>query len=462
MNRPPDMNDTIAAVATAPGAAGLAVIRVSGGEAFAVADRVFRGVRPLALAPSHTLHHGWAVDGLGERIDEVVAALFRAPRSYTREDVVELSCHGGRLPADGVLRALLAAGARLAGPGEFSLRAFLSGRIDLAQAEAVADLIAAETRAARTLALSQLAGEWSARLRAISASLLDALAEVEARVDFAEDVGGVEIPPHVAEAVARALTALDHVLRHAGYARAIRDGARVPIVGRPNAGKSSLFNALLGEERALVAAVPGTTRDRVSESVELDGVRVVLSDTAGIRDDAGAVEAMGIARTEALLAESPVALWVVDASAPLEADDARIADLLAGKRAVVALNKVDAGERVGPADVGAFAADAACVRVSALERRGIDTLRSALLDALGGDRSREALGLAASNPRHVEALGRARAALARAAALASAAAPGELMSIELRDAANAVGEVTGETVAEALLDRIFSRFCVGK
>jgi tRNA modification GTPase len=231
-------DDTIAAIATAPGAAGLAVVRVSGPAALALADRVFRGAARLQDVATHTLHHGWAVGGAGERLDEVVAGVFRAPRSYTRQDVVEFSCHGGRLPADGILRALLAAGARMAGPGEFSLRAFLSGRIDLVQAEAVADLIGAETRAARTLALAQLAGDLSRRLRGISDRLQDLLAEVEARVDFAEDVGGVEVPPHVSLALDAAAADLAELLRDAGYARAVREGARIPIVGRPNVGKS--------------------------------------------------------------------------------------------------------------------------------------------------------------------------------------------------------------------------------
>src|SRR5207247_1980613 len=274
----------------------------------------------------NTLHHGWAVEPVPEapgaalpahaatrplpdhRLDEVVVALFRAPHSYTREDVVEISCHGGSLPARRVLDALLACGARLARPGEFTLRAFLNGRIDLAQAEAVADVIQAETVAAHELATSQLAGELSRRLAAVSEGLANALAEVEARVDFAEEVGGVEVPPHVSAAIAEAECALASLLEGSQYTRAVREGLRVPIVGRPNVGKSSLFNALLGEERAIVTEVPGTTRDRVSEAIEVAGVRVTLSDTAGLRESTEPVEAIGIGRTHAALEESPVAL----------------------------------------------------------------------------------------------------------------------------------------------------------
>lgn len=457
-------DDTIAALATAPGHAGLAVVRASGPDAIVIAAKIFRGAAPLAEAPTHTVHLGWAVaagaahSGPERRLDEVVATVFRAPRSYTREDLVELSCHGGAIAAARVLEALVAAGARLAGPGEFTFRAFLHGRLDLAQAEAVADLIEAETRAAHDLALSQLAGALSRRVREIAEQLRDALAEVEARVDFAEDVGGVEVPQTVAEAIARAGESLGALIEGAAYARAVRGGVKVPIVGRPNAGKSSLFNALLGEERAIVTATPGTTRDRVSEAIELCGVRVTLSDTAGLRESGEPVEAIGIARTRETLAASALALWVVDGSEPLSDADRAAAAALPG-RVLVALNKCDVGSRVTPAAIAALAPGAGwtVVAVSAVRGDGLEQLRSALAEAIGagGD-----LGAASGNPRHAEALTRARAALVRA--VEAAGGPGEFVALELREALAAIGEVTGEGVGEDLLDRIFGRFCVGK
>ena len=534
-------DDTIAAIATASGAAGLAVVRVSGPRAVAIAEAVIRGAARLECAAGNTLHHGWAVeigpaqgsgaarergmaredgaahdrgaasedgaaravdtvdagratrlagavDAVERRVDEVVVALFRSPHSYTREDVVEISCHGGSMPARRVLDALLASGARLATPGEFTLRAFLNGRIDLAQAEAVADLIHAETLAAHELALSQLAGGLSRRLDAVTERVTDALAEVEARVDFAEDVGGVEVPAHVSAAITECERALAALLEGAEWARAVRAGLRVPIVGRPNVGKSSLFNALLGEERAIVTAVPGTTRDRVSEAIEIAGVRVTLSDTAGLRESAEPVEAIGIGLARAALEEAPVALWVVDAAHTLAPEDHWIAQKLRAKRVLVALNKSDLPAVTRGADVTALldGEPRRVVAVSAARGEGLEELRAALAALLGanaeggagaasvtGDAgvaggalrgAGDAGGIAAavSNARHADALERARAALARAGAIAARGEPGELVALELRESLGTIGEVTGRSVGEDLLDRIFSRFCIGK
>jgi tRNA modification GTPase len=493
-----DLQDTIAAIATAPGAAGLAVVRVSGGRALALADAVFQGGARLADAPGDTLHHGWArwpqdagarpgpesvrtapardgvearegaearaasdCDTAGARLDEVVAAVFRAPRSYTRQDVVEFSCHGGPLSAGQVLAALIAAGARLARPGEFTLRAFLNGRLDLVQAEAVADLIAAESRGAHALALAQLRGDLSRRLAAISERLRAALTEVEARVDFAEDVGGIEVPAEVIDAIAAAGAALERLLAGAAFARALREGVRVALVGRPNAGKSSLFNALLGERRAIVAERPGTTRDLVSEAIELAGVRVTLADTAGLQAGGDAVESEGVARARLALEESAAVLWVVDGAAALAPEDRWIAGRLAGRRVLVALNKRDLPHLLEPRDVTVLLGDGAApvIEVSALRGDGVETLRAALGHRIAGTGG---LVGAVANPRHAEALARARTAVVRAHEAGARHRPGEIVALELREALGAIGEVTGESVTADLLERIFRRFCVGK
>lgn len=454
------LDDTIAAIATAPGAAGLAVVRLSGRDAVAIADRVFRGSARLAEVPTHTLHHGWVVEG-ERRVDEVVAAVFRAPRSYTREDIVELSCHGGAISSQRVLSALLSAGARLAGPGEFTLRAFLNGRIDLAQAEAVADVIAAATGAAHDLALAQLAGSLSRRLEALSEALVDALAEVEARVDFADDVGGIEVPLHVVDAIGAVEQSLATLIAGSDFARAMREGVRVPLVGRPNVGKSSLFNALLGEERAIVTSLPGTTRDRVSETIEVAGVPVRLSDTAGLRDTDEPVERIGVSLAEQALADGALVLWVIDGASDLTPEDRALGSRLANKPLLVALNQSDRGVRVSAVQIESLldGAPRRIVRVSAVRGDGLDDLRDGLASLLGADGGEAS---AVANPRHAEALGRARAAMERASATAREGAPGEIVAIELRDAIAAIGEVTGKAIAEDLLDRIFGRFCVGK
>jgi len=464
---PPIFNDTIAAIATAPGEAGLAVLRVSGPRALAVADACFVGRSPLADVGSHTLHHGWVVWPSTEpalerrRLDEAVAGVFRAPRSYTREDVVELSCHGGGVAARRVLAALLAAGARLARPGEFTLRAYLGGRLDLTQAEAVADLIHAETDAAGDLALAQLAGGLSRRIGTLADRLMDCVAEVEARVDFAEDVGGVEVPPHVVAAIERTRADLATLLEGSEYARAVRDGVRVTIAGRPNAGKSSLFNALLGESRAIVTDVAGTTRDRVSERLELDGVWLVLSDTAGLRASDDPIERMGVQRATESLEAAGLVLWVVDGSQSLAPEDLEFHEQHHGRRVLWVLNKSDLGVSAEAVLLSLRTTeDITCVRVSALTGDGLVSLREAIVTALGG--ARGGLLGQVSNPRHAEALERAARLLAQASVAAGSRAPGEIVALELRESLAAFGEVTGTHMGDELLDRIFSRFCIGK
>ncbi len=443
------LDDTIAAIATPAGEAGLAVVRVSGPAALAVADAVFRGRAPLAGVAGHTLHHGWFGDD-ATRVDEVVAAVFRAPASYTREDVVEFSCHGGRLPAARVLERLLAAGARSARPGEFTLRAFLNGRLDLVQAEAVAELIHARSDAMHRAALSRLAGETSRTLRARLDAIVDLAAEVEARVDFAEDVGGVEVPATVRARIRALESALAAWRRGAAWGRALREGVQVAIAGPPNAGKSSLFNRLVGEERAIVTAIPGTTRDRVSATVEWEGAPFTLSDTAGLRDSDDEVEALGVARARDAMDTSHVVLWVSDSAAPVPPPAS-----LADRRAVLVLHKCDLP--AAPAAAAFASAGHAVVRASARTGEGLDAVVSALVAAAGFEP-----GDVLASERQAETLGRACEALSRAAEQGDAGAPGEIVAADLRAAIAALEELLGVHVSEEILDRIFARFCVGK
>jgi len=451
------LDDTIAAIATPAGEAGLAVVRVSGPRAIALADEVFRGRAPLRQAGGNTLHHGWL--GGEARIDEVVAALFRAPASYTREDVVEISCHGGALPARRTLERLLAVGARAAEPGEFTLRAFLNGRLDLVQAEAVAELIHARSDRMHRAALSRLAGELSAELRARLEALADLLAEVEARVDFAEDVGGIEVPAGVIARIVAERAALASHLAGAAWARALREGVQVAIVGRPNAGKSSLFNRLVGEERAIVTPVPGTTRDRVSATIELEGALFTLSDTAGLRVAGDPIEAEGVARARRALEASHVVLWVVDGTTAASAAERDEMAALAGRRVVLALNQRDRGAHAGAASrlEGLGAERAEAVGVSALTGEGVADVATALARVAGFE-----AGEVLASERQSATLARACAALERAAREADHGAPGEIVALELREALGALEELLGVRVSDDLLERIFARFCVGK
>ena len=460
------MNDTIAAISTPPGRSALAVVRLSGADAIAIADHVFRApAGALADAVPRTLCHGTAWDSAGEVIDELLAVVLRAPASYTGETMVEFSCHGGDWSAPRLLAALLAAGARAAGPGEFTERAFLNGRMDLARAEAVADVIHAESDLAHRLAARQVVGALSTGLSNVAEPLRDLLAEVEARVDFAEDVGEAALPAHIAEGLTRAGNALRELLRGADLGRRARDGARLALVGRPNVGKSSLFNALLGEERALVAAVPGTTRDAVSERIALGGVPVRLIDTAGLRDFAAVpegehapVERMGIARTREELAGADAALLVLDASAPWTDADADAWALAHGKPCVIALNKSDLAARlVLPPSYDATTP----LKVSAHSGEGVAELRAALATALAPDSGDDPAQALVTNVRHIDALRRAQCAIEEAGR-AALEAPGEIVAGEIRLALDALGEVTGEAASPDLLARIFARFCIGK
>jgi tRNA modification GTPase len=321
----------------------------------------------------------------------------------------------------------------------------------------------AETESAGDLALAQLAGRLSQRLAVIEDRITDATAEVEARVDFADDVGGIETPAHVRAAIAAVSGELDALLAGAPWARAVREGVRVPLLGRPNAGKSSLFNALLGEDRAIVTAEPGTTRDRVSERLNIAGVPVTLSDTAGVRRATNPTEAMGVARALATLDGAAVVLWVVDASQPLPSEQDLLAASLRGRRVLVALNKSDLPAATTPEQALARleGGEARALCVSCVTGAGLSELRQALAELLGADRAGGLAGAVAS-PRHADALSRARVALGRAAAAADDGAPGEIVALELREALAAMGEVTGRNASEELLERIFARFCIGK
>jgi tRNA modification GTPase len=469
-----DTKDTIVAPATPAGAGGLAVIRLSGTNALTIASRLFRGAR-LATSESHRAHHGWIVDAEGAEVDEVLALVLRAPRSYTGEDTVEISCHGSPHVVDEVVVAAVQAGARLAEPGEFTRRAFLNGKLDLCQAEAVADLIGAHTRASHRAALEQLRGRLSDRLRDVRDALVALLADVEASIDFVEE--GIEFFGRDG-ARRRGLEAskrVDALLATADEGVLLRAGIRVSLAGAPNVGKSSLFNRIVQSPRSIVTEHAGTTRDVVGETLRLGGVLMVLEDTAGLRAVGGdPIEEIGIERSRQSHRDADLVIHVVDAtvlgpSAAVEPG---------GNGQVVALNKVDllveeTREGLTESEDAARALlvergfdvpeDAALCAVSATTGAGVDTLLDALVRAVQARRlTLQQDALVAINQRHREALVRAKSALDQFAFDVEHEEPPEILAADLREAVSSLGEISGEAVTEEILDSIFSRFCIGK
>ena len=454
------LEDTIAAIATPLGEGGLAVIRLSGPGALAVADACFvppRNRDKPSAAATHTVHYG-RILLQGRVVDEVLLTVMRAPRTFTREDVVEISCHGGMVAAKAVLDAVLTHGARLAEPGEFTQRAFLNGRLDLAQAEAVADVIHARTELALVVANEQLAGKLSRRIGELRDELMTTLAHIEAHIDFPEE----DIAPDTRESLLgrldQALRFMDELLRTADEGRILRRGIRAAIVGRPNVGKSSLLNQLLGHERAIVSPVPGTTRDTIEETANIRGLPVVLIDTAGLREAGDAIEQEGIRRSHESVARAELILHVLDGAETLTPEDRRYLDRFAGKKRILVRNKVDQPQQLELPDNLAPKAIAVC----ALSGQGVEALKDAIRALVWGGEIRAEMLPAMINARHQDALRRARVATERCLTALRENRTLELVAADLRIAVNAVGEVVGQTATEDLLDAIFSQFCIGK
>jgi tRNA modification GTPase len=462
-------DDTIAAIATPPGEGGIGIVRVSGPDALAILGQMFRPARAGAWDP-YRMRYGHVIAEDGSAVDEALAVYMRAPRSFTAEDVAEISCHGGPLVVSRALELALRHGARPAVPGEFTMRAFRNGRIDLAQAEATLDVIQARTAAGLAMAQAQLGGWLSGELAAIRELLLGPLAYCTALVDFPEDE--VE-PQEIRTPLATALAALGRLLASAEQGIVVRQGARAALIGRPNAGKSSLLNALLRADRAIVTPIPGTTRDTLEETASLRGIPVVLIDTAGIAETDDPVERLGVARSRAALASADLALLVLDASAPRTAEEQAIAELAAGKPTVLVWNKIDLLDPIGRGGDGERGrkrvasspplpvAPSAVVEVSACTGAGVDDLAGAVADVLlgGGSAASERM---VSSPRHRDALARAAGHTRDALAGHERGIPPDLLAVDLTSALSAIGEITGEGVGDDLLSTIFSRFCIGK
>jgi tRNA modification GTPase len=456
----PEAGDTIAAISTPPGEAGIGIVRLSGPEAQTIARRLFRPRRSCPHWQSHRLYLGHILDSQGEILDEVLLTLMRAPHTYTREDVVEIHCHSGYAVLKAILGAVLAQGARLARPGEFTLRAFLSGRLDLSQAEAVLEVIKARTQASLRVAAAHLAGGLGQRLGELSVALLGVLVRLEAALDFPEEAA--ELSPEVLkEDLAGPQQDLEHLLATYHQGRLIREGVRVVLAGRPNVGKSSLLNRLLNADRAIVTDIPGTTRDVIDETITLGGLALCLSDTAGLREARDLVEELGVARSRERLAQADLILYLVEGSAPISAEDAQVLGELTDRPVLIVVNKIDLPQELHVEDINRNFSHP-MVAISALTGQGLENLEQAVLDlVLGGGVRTDAEMV--TQARHAELLVRAGEALGRGRGLLDQAEPPwELVALEVKDALQALGEITGEEVGDAVLDHIFVEFCIGK
>jgi tRNA modification GTPase len=452
--------DTICAVSTPPGAGGIGIVRVSGRDAIKIASALFKPRRDKTLGtePSHSLLYGHVVDpASGETVDEVLVSVMRAPATYTKEDVVEMNCHGGTIPLWRTMGLLIAAGARQAEPGEFTKRAFLNGRIDLTQAEAVMDIIQSKTELSHRAANEQLLGGLAKEIVELHDRMISLIASVEANIDFSEEDLETETGKPLAEGVDSLITGVDKLLSSYAYGRILRDGFATAIVGKPNVGKSSLLNALLRQNRAIVTEVPGTTRDVLEEYLNISGIPLKILDTAGIRHSHDLVEQEGVRRSIAAIESADIVLVMLDGSQPLTAEDHRVLNEVTGKNTILIINKADLPRTLEKLDQ-----QEKQVSLSCRTGEGIDNLKAMVsgLVKQGTVGSREHAW--AVNRRHKTALEQTRESLGKALESIRSNLSPEFIALDLRGALDSLGLITGATYTEDILERIFNDFCIGK
>lgn len=463
-------NDTISAISTPLGEAGIGIVRLSGGDAIRIADMLFSSTtgRSIKSAKSHTIFYGYIKDPeTSKPVDEVLVTVMKAPKTYTKEDVVEINCHGGFVPLRRVLELTIKHGARLAEPGEFTKRAFLNGRIDLTQAEAVIDLIRAKTDMAERIALKQLRGNLRQRLSALKDGLINIVAHIEAHIDFPEEDIEPSSMNEIIEKLKEIMDELTSISRTYEEGRFFRDGLKVAIVGRPNVGKSSLLNTLLQKDRAIVTPQPGTTRDVIEDFINIKGLPIIVMDTAGIRASHEMAEKEGVRRSLEAINSADLVIAVIDGSEALKEEDLLVIEKVKDKRSLIVINKSD----LPPADIKLSGR-----RVSALMSSGIDELKEAIFESVIGVREipsplekppveefkeENALPLI-TNLRHKLAMDRALKRLDAGAILIKENSALELIAMELREAMERLGEITGSVSTEEVLERVFSSFCIGK
>ncbi|MCH6268642.1 tRNA uridine-5-carboxymethylaminomethyl(34) synthesis GTPase MnmE [Neobacillus citreus] len=458
--------DTIAAISTPMGEGAIAIVRLSGNEAIPIADKLFRSVsgKKLAEMSSHTIHYGHIIDPKsGQVAEEVMISLMKGPKTFTKEDVVEINCHGGLVSVNRVLQLVLNSGARLAEPGEFTKRAFLNGRIDLSQAEAVIDLIRAKTDRAMNVALGQMEGRLSKLIRRLRQEILEILAHIEVNIDYPE-YDDVEEMTHtmLLPKAHYVREELNKLLQTSQQGKILREGLSTVIVGRPNVGKSSLLNSLVQENKAIVTDIPGTTRDVIEEYVNVRGVPLRLLDTAGIRETEDIVERIGVERSRQVLKEADLILLVLNYSDQLTKEDENLFEAVNGMDVIVIVNKTDLPQQIDMNRVKELAKDHRVVTTSLLEDRGVDELEEAIaaLFFAGSIEAKDATYV--SNTRHIALLNQSSRAIEEAIEGVKIGTPIDIVQIDLTRTWELLGEIIGDSVHESLIDQLFSQFCLGK
>lgn len=458
--------DTIAAISTPMGEGAIAIVRLSGDQAIPIADKLFKGMggKRLKTVSSHTIHYGQIIDPKTEQVaEEVMVSVMKGPKTFTKEDVVEINCHGGIVSVNRVLQLLLMNGARLAEPGEFTKRAFLNGRIDLSQAEAVMDLIRAKTDRAMNLALGQMEGRLSKLIRKLRQEILETLAHVEVNIDYPE-YDDVEEMSHrmLLEKGTYVKEEIDKLLRTSQQGKILRDGLSTVIVGRPNVGKSSLLNSLVHENKAIVTDIPGTTRDVIEEYVNVRGVPLRLLDTAGIRETEDIVERIGVERSRQVLKEADLILLVLNYSEQFTSEDENLFKAVEGMDVIVIVNKTDLPQVIDMDQVQELSKNHMLVTTSLLEDKGVDELEEAIA-SLFFEGSIEAGDLTyVSNTRHIALLNQALHSIEEAIQAVEMGTPIDIVQIDLTRTWELLGEIIGDSVHESLIDQLFSQFCLGK
>ncbi|MBK7037855.1 MAG: tRNA uridine-5-carboxymethylaminomethyl(34) synthesis GTPase MnmE [Bacteroidetes bacterium] len=454
-----DHKDTIVAISTAPGVGAIAVIRLSGEDAIKITDEIFIG-KKLAEVASHTLHFG-VIEKNGNKVDEVVVGIFKNPKSYTGEDIIEISCHGSPFIQQQILQLIISKGARLAKPGEFTMRAFLNGKMDLSQAEAVADLINAQTLAAHDIALKQMRGGYSEELKKLRYELIHFASMVELELDFSEEDVEFAERRHMQLLIEKINTILNGLIKSFELGNVIKNGINTVIAGRPNAGKSTLLNALLNEERAIVSEIAGTTRDTIEEELNINGIIFRLIDTAGIREAKDEIEKMGVAKTMEKIASSTLLIYVFDVNT-MSLEDVKndLASLISsGDKMLLVANKIDTPE--GGKLLANFFQLEPDAYISSLQKTNIEELKTFMYKKIVTE-DLNIGNIIVTNARHLEALQKTRTSLDEVLNAINSEISGELTALHIRYALNALGEITGEITNDDLLDDIFRNFCIGK